>query len=342
MRTRIREPDLGGLRNALAATERERAEAQGHAKHLGGLARALAAIAGSREPGDVIAALLEAFQQPLGFERAIHFEPHGHVLIVRAGVDGKVQIAPECCEPIAFPPGSGIGDAPSIVVGGSHDLSAPLPDARGTYIFASLTNEQRALGFVYADGHRESDSKAARLEPVHMLMTVAAVALRGSHLYKQFRELALRDPLTGLLNRRALEDRLRDTVEDCRRRETECVLAVLDVDDFKKINDVWGHAGGDAVLGKVATTLSLAAREGDLVGRLAGDEFLIVFTDVANADARFLVRRLSSELRRSGLRCSLGAAIFPRDANDADSLVRAADLALYAVKAAGKNGFAFA
>jgi diguanylate cyclase (GGDEF)-like protein len=342
MRTRFRETDLCALRGVLAAIERERAEAQAHAKHLGGLARALAAIAGSRETGDVIVALLEAFQEALGFDRVIHFEPRGHVLIVRAGVVGNVQIMPDCCEPIAFPPVFGKGDSPSIVVGGPHDLSAPLPDARGTYIFASLTNEQRAIGFVYADGHRESDSKATRLEPVHMLMTVAAAALRGSHLYEQLRELALRDPLTGLLNRRALEDRLFDTVEDCRRRETECVLAILDVDDFKKINDVCGHAGGDAVLAKVATTLSLASREGDLVGRLAGDEFLIVFTDVANADARFLVRRLSSELRRSGLRCSLGAAIFPRDANDADSLVRAADLALYAVKAAGKNGFAFA
>ena len=117
---------------------------------------------------------------------------------------------------------------------------------------------------------------------------------------------------------------------------------LIDVDDFKRINDTRGHAHGDAVLQHLAQTLTRSSRAGDIVGRYAGDEFVVLLPNIDVEISRVLVGRLSTELRAQGLHCSLGAAIFPKDAIDAEGLLCAADRALYATKAAGKNGFSFA
>jgi len=303
------------------------------------LARALAVIAAAREPNDVIDALLRATRAPLHFGRAVYFELRGDLLIAQSTLG---TFSPQ---PTSLP--AGLWDvagrrrgAETIVTGKSPEVQAPFSDARDEWIIAPLVYARQIDGFLYADGFKASAGENY-LERLKVLVAVAAAALRGSFLYRRLSELALRDPLTGLLNRRSIEERLRDEIEAARRSCSECVLTILDVDDFKRINDVDGHAGGDAVLALVATTLSRVSREGDLVGRLGGDEFLILFRRTVWSESRFLVRRLSRELQRSGLRCSLGAAIFPRDASDAEGLLRAADRALYAVKAGGKNGFAF-
>jgi diguanylate cyclase (GGDEF)-like protein len=92
----------------------------------------------------------------------------------------------------------------------------------------------------------------------------------------------------------------------------------------------------------LAQTLTCSSRANDVVGRYAGDEFVVLLPNIDVEIARVLVGRLSADLRAQGLHCSLGAAIFPEDAIDAEGLLCAADRALYATKAAGKNGFSFA
>jgi diguanylate cyclase (GGDEF)-like protein len=92
----------------------------------------------------------------------------------------------------------------------------------------------------------------------------------------------------------------------------------------------------------LADTLTRSSRANDVVGRYAGDEFVVLLVNVEATLAHTRVARLSRELQAAGLRCSLGAATFPHDAADAASLLAAADRALYATKAAGKNGFSFA
>lgn len=316
----IRDAELAALRQAIDELETERASAQSRATLLEHLARALAVIAAAREPDEVIAGLLRAAQEPLRFKRAVYFERRHDVLIARSAV-GEFPSIPTTLIP------SGV--------------FAPLAGARGAWIFTPLVYDRQTNGFLYADGRQAVDEEDYR-EPLNVLVAVAAAALRGSFLYRKLSELALRDPLTGLLNRRSLEARLHDDIEASRRSNCECVVVILDVDDFKRVNDVAGHLVGDAVLERVATTLSQVAREIDLVGRLGGDEFVMMFNRTISGDARSVVRRLSSELRRNGLRCSVGAAMFPRDGNNVVELLRAADRALYRVKAAGKNGFAFA
>ena len=159
--------------------------------------------------------------------------------------------------------------------------------------------------------------------------------------------LATHDTLTGLPNRTLLEDRARTAMALARRNRRGCVLAFVDMDDFKAINDGFGHAAGDAVLRGVASRLRGLLRSWDTVARIGGDEFVILLPEVADEAAADLVcerllRAVSGapfmhEGRPIAGSFSLGAALFPRDGEDLASLLAHADAALYAAKRAGKN-----
>jgi diguanylate cyclase (GGDEF)-like protein len=166
--------------------------------------------------------------------------------------------------------------------------------------------------------------------------------LGNSVLFERTHQLATRDPLTGLLNRRAFGERMVDVLASNAKRGHTVTYAIIDVDDFKAINDTYGHGHGDSVLQHVATTLCRAARTGDLIGRYAGDEFVVLLAHADAALGRALVARISADLRTAGLRCSIGAARFPHDGDRTTVLFAAADRALYVTKAAGKNGYSFA
>jgi diguanylate cyclase (GGDEF)-like protein len=222
-------------------------------------------------------------------------------------------------------------------------LSAPLVDVRGWYVVSPLFGVDGALGVLYADGHRSAALPREReVDAVRALTAIAAVALDNAALFARTQALAVRDPLTGLFNRRALSERLAAEIAASDRERRTFGYVMVDVDDFKRVNDRRGHAAGDAVLRLVADTLVRGSRAGDIVARYAGDEFVILLSNIDPELARALVSRLSAELRRQGLRCSIGAALYPRDAAGAEELAAAADRALYATKATGKDGFSFA
>jgi diguanylate cyclase (GGDEF)-like protein len=153
--------------------------------------------------------------------------------------------------------------------------------------------------------------------------------------------LALHDELTGLPNRRLFAARLTQAIEYSNRRDSSLALVVLDVNDFKKINDTMGHVAGDQVLREIAATLRKSIRATDTVARLGGDEFIIVATDMANEGS---VERFTDSLRSAIERpitindqamvvgASFGFAIYPRDAKDATKLLRLADQRMYHLK----------
>jgi diguanylate cyclase (GGDEF)-like protein len=124
------------------------------------------------------------------------------------------------------------------------------------------------------------------------------------------RALARTDALTGLMNRRAFEESAAREVERCRRSGHPVSFAFLDLDEFKKVNDLEGHAAGDLLLRDVAGAISGAMRPMDIVGRIGGDEFAMVMpaTDAMGVSA--VIERLSAEVLRVGSRCSVGAAVF--------------------------------
>lgn len=166
-------------------------------------------------------------------------------------------------------------------------------------------------------------------------------------LREQADDLALRDPLTGLANRRALMDRLHGAVTGGRREEDALGLVLLDLDDFKRANTIWGHQGGDAVLRATAQALVAASRDGDVVARLGGDEFAVVARGADRETMLLLTQRLVAAVREAhvpdgrpgrGITASAGWACFPADAGSVEGLIAVADRSMRAAKAAGKDG----
>jgi diguanylate cyclase (GGDEF)-like protein/PAS domain S-box-containing protein len=162
--------------------------------------------------------------------------------------------------------------------------------------------------------------------------------------------LAYSDALTGLPNRRLLQDRLTQALASARRQKSRVALLFLDLDKFKNINDSLGHAVGDLLLQEVAGRLTTWGREQDTVARVGGDEFLILLTgvkditDVAVAAKRLMdtmIGEYSIQGHALNITCSLGVSIFPEHGTDTETLIKNADTAMYSAKESGRNGFRF-
>jgi len=162
--------------------------------------------------------------------------------------------------------------------------------------------------------------------------------------------LAHFDALTGLPNRVLLFDRIAQALKEARRDGTKVGVLFIDLDRFKVINDSLGHSFGDEVLRSVARRLQSGLRESDTVGRLGGDEFLIVVRRVekaadAAAVAEKVVAHLASPFSVGGqnfvVTPSVGISLYPDDADDAEGLIRCADIAMYSAKEQGRNGYRF-
>ncbi len=162
--------------------------------------------------------------------------------------------------------------------------------------------------------------------------------------------LARYDPLTGLINRTLFADRLQSAVARARRDGGLVALMFLDMDDFKDVNDRYGHAAGDALLRQVAERLVGSVRESDTVARLGGDEFTVILegghrVEDAGRVATKILAALSAP-HRLGHRelvvtTSIGIAMYPVDGDDADELLKGADIAMYSAKAAGRNTYQY-
>ena len=167
---------------------------------------------------------------------------------------------------------------------------------------------------------------------------------------REVEKLAYFDSLTGLPNRLLLQDRLHQALAQARRHESCGAVLFLDLDRFKNINDTLGHHVGDRVLKVIADRLTSAVREGDTVARLGGDEFIVLlpeFRDDRNLAAigRKILQVVSSPLqideRNLVISTSIGISVFPTEAGEAETLLRHADLAMYAAKEEGRNTFCF-
>ena len=162
--------------------------------------------------------------------------------------------------------------------------------------------------------------------------------------------LARYDPLTGLINRFLFSDRLENAIARARRDESLVALMFLDLDDFKAVNDHYGHATGDALLKQVAKRITASVRETDSVGRLGGDEFTVILeTGTRLEDAGQVASKIldavaepylvgSRELR---VTASIGIATYPLDGDNSQALLRDADIAMYSAKAAGANTYQY-
>jgi diguanylate cyclase (GGDEF)-like protein len=181
-------------------------------------------------------------------------------------------------------------------------------------------------------------------EPLQFLSQVLDIS-RQKEAEEQLRLQATTDPLTGLANRAILADRLAHAI--ARSVRTDALLAVLfvDLDRFKAVNDAWGHRAGDELLIEVADRLVDGVREGDTVARLGGDEFVVICEGISSPqDAELVGQRIVDAMAvpfdfrwgRPNIGASVGVAVGDR-ASTPDDLLREADLAAYAAKAAGRS-----
>ena len=158
--------------------------------------------------------------------------------------------------------------------------------------------------------------------------------------------IAQHDPLTSVLNRSMLQDRLRQAVEHARRYGTLAAVFVIDLDGFKQVNDTYGHAAGDAVLVTIASRLQNSLRASDSVIRLGGDEFVVIVPELHHSEhaekcGEKLIHSMQGAIEIEGqsvsVTCSIGVAIYPDGRIDSEGLLAHADSALYRAKALGKN-----
>jgi diguanylate cyclase (GGDEF)-like protein len=181
--------------------------------------------------------------------------------------------------------------------------------------------------------------------------TYASVAIERSQLYhktEELKKISITDPLTGLLNRRYFQERMAEEIERSRRHHLPLSLIMLDIDNFKKLNDTYGHLSGDEVLKMTSRCLRTCIRTIDVAARYGGEEFTVILPQTAKADAITIAERICTEVnrmdfpfetgdRRMELSVSVGLASLPEDAETLDELIRNSDIALYTAKSQGKN-----
>jgi len=170
--------------------------------------------------------------------------------------------------------------------------------------------------------------------------------LTNANQHLQF--LATHDNLTGLPNRFLFFDRLDQAIRKNRRQKHRFALLFIDLDDFKKVNDSYGHVTGDKVLQKVAEFLEHTVRDSDTVARLAGDEFTVILDNVrSKANVQAIVKKIinavsqpiETEQATIVITMSIGISLYPDHGEDAELLLRKADAAMYQVKDGDKNGY---
>ena len=215
-------------------------------------------------------------------------------------------------------------------------------------ITAQPGHKLRALQAGAKDFISKPFEMAEVLARVHNMLEVRLLHGEAINHGKMLESLALKDPLTGLANRRLLAERLSMVLVHARRNKSAMAVVYLDLDGFKQINDTLGHGAGDVLLKMVAGRMVATVREEDTVARLGGDEFVIALWNVSGTDdaARVTLKVIEAvsqpyviEGHTVSITTSAGVGIYPVHGEDADTLMKSADLALYEAKRAGKNAY---
>jgi len=218
-------------------------------------------------------------------------------------------------------------------------------------VTANPTHKLRALKAGAKDFVSKPFDLAEVLMRVHNMLEVRLLHEAARNYGKVLESLALNDPLTGLANRRLLTDRMSMALVHARRNNSAMAVVYLDLDGFKQINDTLGHGAGDLLLKEVAERLVATVRAEDTVARQGGDEFVLALwhvsgTDYAAGVASRAIQAVSRPYLIEGnsvrITISAGIGVYPDHGEDAETLMKSADLALYQAKHAGKNAYRIA
>lgn len=329
-------------------------EQAAHVRYQAKVARFGALALAKRDPGELAAEALQTVLEGLCAEAVAYIEPApggAAELLVRAAV-GLVEDAANTVStsPAAGPLRQALSASEVALVEDGADL---LPfrwagDFRSA-IFAPIRGEHASRGALCALGRSPKLFGSAQAKFVELVGGILSTGLQRIESELRAAFLAQYDPLTGLPNRTLLSDRFAQMIVQAKRRRRPLGVLFIDLDDFKLVNDTLGHAAGDALLKEVARRLQSCIRRGDTVARISGDEFAAVL-DVARVEdaavvAQKVIDLLSAPVQLDGhesfITASVGIAAFPADGDNAESLLAAADSAMYRAKESGRNSFQF-
>ncbi len=242
--------------------------------------------------------------------------------------------------------------SPLLLVG--HDESSALASRRAysDWLGVPLRNGKKIIGALVVQNAAGSRRYVeADKELLQFVSTQLATLIERTQRDERLRHLAQFDVLTDLPNRALFDDRLQVALTQSRRRDEKLALMFLDLDKFKPVNDTYGHAVGDALLVAVATRIKHLLRESDTVGRMGGDEFVILIHPITSMqDATVVAEKICHALAQPfelldqhiSISASIGIALYPQHGTDGISLARVADNAMYQAKRDGSNRFCVA
>jgi len=220
------------------------------------------------------------------------------------------------------------------------DLSG-LPD----YDFFPLKIDKKLMGHLAIKGLRTEDK-----DKFHILLNQFNLILKRVNLYARIEELSITDSLTGLYLRRFFQESLEEEIARSKKFGLKFVFLMLDLDNFKKYNDRYGHLVGDVLLSTVARIIKDSVRQIDVVARYGGEEFSVILPDIDREEGEYVSLRLCKAIEKEHIHAydedlqitvSIGGSVFPEDAVDAEELIDKADLALYHAKQTGRNRIYF-
>ena len=316
------------------------------AKALAFLARLATEFTAVLSLSDLLEHVTRVLREETGFDHCavslLAKQEAGDVLIVRAASGVR-----QTMKGVVLPRGRGLSwvvmesGAPLCV----PDMAAEPrwflkdPEIRSS-IWAPMVVQRRPIGVLSAFRNRVNAFSEDDLNLLTVVARYLAGAIEVARLHEQLKELAATDSLTGLANRRAFLDRLQGEVARSRRSRAEFCIVLLDLNRFKTVNDVYGHAVGDRVLIRVAGALSQTVRQSDMAARYGGDEFVLLFSESNRAEAVEILDRMRGvpifvpdrSETRARVSFSWGLAAWPDDGEDLDDLLQVADRRLYAMK----------
>lgn len=214
----------------------------------------------------------------------------------------------------------------------------------GSRMCIPLVSFGQSLGVLMLDSRERRAFQASDRQPLESVADICATAIQNAHYVERVKQLAYIDGLTGIFNRRFFELRISEEIERARRFDVGMTVIMIDIDQFKRLNDEFGHLLGDEVLRQVSSLFHQQLRKIDVVCRYGGEEFAILLSQTNPDDSLGIAEKLRRivELWQfpgvpRAVTISAGVAAFPEHGTTRDELMKAADAGLYAAKQAGRN-----